>query len=103
MNAGQELIDDHAVYAKWLDEQLGALSRASRDDAGGIPVPPEIADELAKIADEHVRTGKPYKRLYFMTKVFTLPPIGLTCGNCGREIESDWRNCPRCGTDFGEF
>ena len=72
------------------------------DNEGGILVPPEFQDVLQKAYDERAKTGKPFANLYFHTWL-TLPLIGLTCGNCGREVEPAWRNCPRCGIDLGEF
>jgi uncharacterized membrane protein len=28
----------------------------------------------------------------------TQPPIGRTCPNCGKGVQTDWQNCPYCGT-----
>ena len=71
------------------------------DNEGGILVPPEFQDALKKAYDEHARTGKPFSAI-IAPQSWTLP-CAPTCGNCGREVEPDWRNCLRCGTDFGEF
>ena len=28
----------------------------------------------------------------------TQPPIGRACPNCSKGIQTDWQNCPHCGT-----
>jgi uncharacterized membrane protein len=27
-------------------------------------------------------------------------PVNQACPSCGREVRSDWRNCPHCGTQL---
>jgi len=28
------------------------------------------------------------------------PVVAQSCGNCGKAVQADWKNCPYCGTEL---